>query len=112
MTRYENMSVTAAVDRAGDLLWCPTPGCGYAFVFGDSKFDCPMCTKIYCLACRVEYHEDKTCKEFSARRDGELRLRRISTIENELYIADSTFRTLSKEFKKEKSFFKSILGKN
>mgnify|MGYP002631661623 CR=1 FL=1 len=61
-----NMSLSKAVDGCDDMSWCPTPGCTYAFVKDQSRFDCPLCFKAYCLDCRVEFHKDKTCIEWKA----------------------------------------------
>jgi len=49
-----------------DISCCPTPGCNYAFIYeeGDDYFECPLCKKEYCLKCKSEWHEDKTCKEY------------------------------------------------
>jgi hypothetical protein len=63
---YLNMSLSKAVDGCDDMSWCPTPGCTYAFVKDQSRFDCPLCFKAYCLDCRVEFHKDKTCIEWKA----------------------------------------------
>jgi len=30
--KWAQMSLTRAVDTMEDMSWCPTPGCGYAFV--------------------------------------------------------------------------------
>ncbi len=53
-----------------DISWCPTPDCVFAFVY-DAKshksFTCNLCKIRYCLECRVEYHEGRSCKQY---RDG------------------------------------------
>ena len=49
-----------------DISCCPTPGCNYAFIYeeGDDYFECPLCKKEYCLKCKSDWHEGKTCEEF------------------------------------------------
>ena len=49
-----------------DISCCPTPGCNYAFIYeeGDDYFECPLCKKEYCLKCKSDWHEDKTCEEY------------------------------------------------
>ena len=49
-----------------DISCCPTPGCNYAFIYeeGDAYFECPLCKKEYCLKCKSDWHNDKTCKEY------------------------------------------------
>lgn len=46
---------------------CPTPDCPFMFEFDNTNgmdFICSFCKKHYCLACRVIFHKDMTCKEF------------------------------------------------
>lgn len=52
--------------NAGIYTWCPTPDCKFVFEADPSvpEFSCQVCTKHYCLACRVEYHKGMTCKEY------------------------------------------------
>ena len=35
--------------------WCPSAGCKYVFYFNeaDTEFACPLCSKVYCLKCKV-----------------------------------------------------------
>ena len=56
MEKIHRMSISSAVDGTDDLSWCPTPGCGYAFVKDQARFSCPLCYKDYCLDCRVDFH--------------------------------------------------------
>ena len=46
------------------LVKCPD--CPYQFVAeeGQAKFRCPKCEKSYCLNCRVQYHEQMSCREY------------------------------------------------
>eukprot|EP01105_Mastigella_eilhardi_P007206 TRINITY_DN1870_c0_g1_i2.p1 TRINITY_DN1870_c0_g1~~TRINITY_DN1870_c0_g1_i2.p1 ORF type:complete len:550 (+),score=104.60 TRINITY_DN1870_c0_g1_i2:41-1651(+) len=46
---------------------CPTPDCGYVFVWepGDPvDFTCPKCTRRYCLKCKVPFHEGVSCETY------------------------------------------------
>lgn len=63
--KFEQRSLLQAIDFGSDLTWCMTPGCKYAFVkdAGVSKFNCPACSKIYCLSCSAPWHEGQTCDE-------------------------------------------------
>lgn len=53
-----------------DMSWCPTAGCQYVFCFDEdeSEFNCPLCHKIYCLKCKVPFHNGLSCKEFNINR--------------------------------------------
>lgn len=65
--KYWAFSLANFVDmHADDMSWCPTPNCRFAFVYDKNynRLDCPNCNKIYCLTCRVEYHNNMTCKEY------------------------------------------------
>ena len=57
-----------------DISCCPTPGCNYAFIYeeGDDLFECPLCKKDYCLKCKTNWHEGKTCEEYKEMRRMEL----------------------------------------
>lgn len=81
--KYEKISLNKAMEANKEYSWCPTPNCTYAFILSDdrsvqsttpgsdssaaintvntSEFKCPLCTKHYCLACRVDFHEGITC---------------------------------------------------
>lgn len=57
MNRYNNISVSKAVDGDKDMCWCFTPGCTYAFINDQAdRFSCPICNKDYCVNCKVEFH--------------------------------------------------------
>lgn len=45
---------------------CPTAGCDYAFIYerDDDHFTCPVCGREYCLKCKSNWHNGKTCKEY------------------------------------------------
>lgn len=46
--------------------WCPTADCRHCFFYTEedgTRFECPVCKKDYCLKCRVEWHNNMTCKE-------------------------------------------------
>ena len=47
------------------LFCCPTPDCKYVFQYAcEEQFQCPVCSKHYCLRCQVEYHEGMTCEQY------------------------------------------------
>ena len=62
--KYQTYGINRALSLQGDVSWCPTPDCKFAFVFqpGDAVLDCPLCKKKYCLNCRVLYHEGLSCQ--------------------------------------------------
>ncbi|KAH3759847.1 IBR domain protein [Pelomyxa schiedti] len=50
-----------------DYSCCPSPDCGYVFVYEEGDpidFTCPKCNKRYCLSCKVEMHDGKTCAQY------------------------------------------------
>jgi hypothetical protein len=64
---YEQGSFTHYVQLgSSDLLSCPTQGCGYVFSWtGEGpEFECPMCTKDYCLTCKTFWHKKMTCAQY------------------------------------------------
>eukprot|EP01105_Mastigella_eilhardi_P008498 TRINITY_DN205_c0_g1_i2.p1 TRINITY_DN205_c0_g1~~TRINITY_DN205_c0_g1_i2.p1 ORF type:complete len:628 (+),score=189.68 TRINITY_DN205_c0_g1_i2:87-1886(+) len=53
---------------------CPTPDCGYVFIWepGDPvDFLCPKCGKRYCLQCKSDYHEGVSCEMNRKMKKGE-----------------------------------------
>ena len=65
--RFYQHSLNQALAKLGDVSWCPTPNCQYAFIFqagqDSNNFNCPTCKKRYCLGCRDDYHPGNTCQE-------------------------------------------------
>ena len=48
-------------------MWCPFPGCENGQVIGfdkASQITCRKCKKDSCFACKVPYHEGKTCDQY------------------------------------------------
>ncbi|CAI2369580.1 unnamed protein product [Moneuplotes crassus] len=47
---------------------CPTPDCEFIFEWNaskeDSNFKCALCSKTYCIMCRVEWHEGLSCRDY------------------------------------------------
>ena len=66
--RYHRLTVQKFVDNDDEAACCPTAGCEYKFWFDATyrKLDCPSCSKVYCVSCRSDWHEGKTCEEFRA----------------------------------------------
>ena len=54
------------MNNPNDVSCCPTAGCDYIFIYDekDNEFLCPNCHKKYCLNCKTEWHEGRTCKEY------------------------------------------------
>lgn len=85
--KYRDRQLKFYGETHADLSWCPTPDCRYMFVYeegGPSRFDCPVCTKSYCMNCRVEYHEGYTCEQWK--------------IEQKAQQINSTFSEADKQF--------------
>jgi len=66
--KYDAMLRDHAVEASGDLVWCPTPGCGNA-IFKPNKDENPMlvcyaCKFSYCMRCETFWHADSTCEKF------------------------------------------------
>jgi len=67
LEKYENFSLSLFIEKNGSSYsCCPTANCPYLFFFklGDYDFNCPKCTKRYCLSCKVDYHSGVTCKDY------------------------------------------------
>ena len=64
--RYQRFSLEKLAEcHPEEYSCCPTPNCQYLFIPNQqSMFTCPLCTKEYCLACRVDFHRGITCQEF------------------------------------------------
>ena len=47
------------------MSWCPTPDCGFVFVFdGEKEFLCRKCKRHYCLTCKTQFHIGMSCDEY------------------------------------------------
>jgi hypothetical protein len=63
------------VDMGDKFFGCPTADCQYGIEIDEknpptnSKFSCQLCNKKYCLKCKCEYHEGKTCSEFKGKKN-------------------------------------------
>ena len=67
--KLENMSLNYLVQNNPDeISFCPTPGCNYMCSYDKNEYhlECPLCEKSYCLKCKSEWHENKTCKEYQS----------------------------------------------
>lgn len=70
MSLYEQNSFNHYVQHhTGDMQSCPTPNCSFVFEWsGDGpEFNCPLCSKSYCLICRAGWHSGLTCEQFRLR---------------------------------------------
>ena len=46
-------------------MWCPTPDCGYGFIYDtiiDQEFTCEVCENHYCIKCMGPFHEGSKCQ--------------------------------------------------
>lgn len=66
LSLYERLSLSQFLSTHQDAFkHCMTPDCGYAFAYeGESDFQCPACSKHYCLKCMTEFHPQFTCEEY------------------------------------------------
>lgn len=76
MEKFEQATLDQLIEKNPDeYSCCMTPDCDYVFYFspGDTQFECPKCGKHYCLQCKVEWHQDSTCKQYQdwAKENGE-----------------------------------------
>lgn len=52
-------------EHSNEYSCCPTPDCRNVFIANNQDvFDCALCRKKYCLACKVNYHTGMTCEKF------------------------------------------------
>lgn len=60
------------IEKDGELIQCPTADCEYVFSWEaareNQRFMCQSCQKVYCMSCKVDWHEDETCEEFQKNR--------------------------------------------
>ena len=76
--KLENMSLNyLARNNPDEVSFCPTAGCNYMCFYDKNEYhlDCPLCKKSYCLKCKSEWHENKTCKEYqlSIKKDDDIK---------------------------------------
>ena len=67
LDKFISFTFNNYVDMNNDeLSWCPTIDCKYVFALDKDmkEFLCPLCTKNYCLNCRVEFHKGMSCAEY------------------------------------------------
>jgi hypothetical protein len=74
METYYAYTLDKAVDGQEGFMWCLTKGCNFVFAYslekeeGDDEiatdYECPKCMKVFCIKCKVDWHEDLTCEEY------------------------------------------------
>ena len=68
---YQHLADAYLLAQTNTYRCCLTPDCNNKFLYesdnGNSRFDCEICHKSYCLDCKVEYHSGETCQEYQAR---------------------------------------------
>ncbi|KAH3758651.1 IBR domain protein [Pelomyxa schiedti] len=65
--KMQNFLLDCTFERNRDYSCCPSPDCGYVFIYEEGDpidFTCPKCHKRYCLRCRVEMHAGQTCESY------------------------------------------------
>jgi IBR domain. len=70
--KLEDFAFKSFVEKQGDKYsCCLTADCPFVFEYDGTfvNFQCPKCTKMYCLRCRVEWHDGLTCKQFQEQKD-------------------------------------------
>jgi len=63
-----SLSGFVPLSESEEYYTCLTPNCSNGFVGFKNEiglFNCDSCKKSYCLKCKVDYHEGKTCDEFN-----------------------------------------------
>ena len=71
--KFYDFTLKKALECEGDISWCPTADCKYAFVYNPEKdgkeFKCAKCEKHYCLQCRSDWHDKISCEEYQKGKD-------------------------------------------
>jgi len=66
--QYESFILASVFDKNPDIFsCCPTPDCGYTFVWmegDDPHFRCEKCLKHYCLVCKTDFHNGTSCLQY------------------------------------------------
>lgn len=64
--KYNDFTLKKYIESLNEAFFpCPTPGCpfGCEFEKGLQELFCPICKKSFCLLCKSEAHEDKSCNK-------------------------------------------------
>eukprot|EP00826_Nyctotherus_ovalis_P054031 TRINITY_DN7056_c0_g6_i1.p1 TRINITY_DN7056_c0_g6~~TRINITY_DN7056_c0_g6_i1.p1 ORF type:complete len:377 (-),score=74.14 TRINITY_DN7056_c0_g6_i1:90-1220(-) len=71
LERYDSLFIQRELNNNPEAYsYCPTTNCAYVFVWDkkdSDRFECPMCSKEYCLSCRCLYHKNLTCVQYQSR---------------------------------------------
>ncbi|CAD8127706.1 unnamed protein product [Paramecium sonneborni] len=74
------------VESHGDeYSWCPTPDCKYVFIADGTQFNCPSCTKSYCLQCKIEYHHGYSCQGYKELIQNQLRAKNEKVLDDQFF---------------------------
>ncbi|GMH44954.1 hypothetical protein BSKO_12911 [Bryopsis sp. KO-2023] len=71
--RFLSATLNASVNNSGgSLVRCPDGECSGVLEIPDDRvnFLCPVCVRLWCRNCEVEWHENMTCEEFQLARTG------------------------------------------
>ena len=74
VAKLENISLNyLAGNNSDEVTFCPTAGCSYMCFYDKNEYrlNCPICKKIYCLKCKVEWHKSLTCEEYQRQKKEE-----------------------------------------
>ncbi|CAD8113728.1 unnamed protein product [Paramecium primaurelia] len=83
---FQQFTFKQYVESHGDeYSWCPTPDCKYVFIADDAQFNCPSCTKSYCLHCKIEYHHGQTCQAYKEKIQNELRQKNEKILDDQFF---------------------------
>jgi E3 ubiquitin-protein ligase RNF144 len=64
-TKFHAFSFKKFVDGNPEYSCCPTPDCDNVFIAEDNNYyQCQICRKEYCLRCKVEFHNNRTCEQY------------------------------------------------
>ena len=71
--KYQRFSIEFVAEKyPNEYSCCPTPDCSFIFLPNhETHFECPQCSKEYCLKCRVEYHKGITCEDYQIYYNGD-----------------------------------------
>ena len=75
LVKYESFTLQNFLRKSSGAptFFCPTAGCEFAAEKAHNqqqeRFECPSCSKVYCLKCDLEWHGRDSCEEAAEKRD-------------------------------------------
>jgi hypothetical protein len=63
--RFKKLATRAEFESMKDFGACLTEGCNYGVCWepANPKLECPTCAAVSCLACKVAWHDGRTCAD-------------------------------------------------